>query len=55
MGDEYICLACGSKVDSELQIEETYTEIGNRCSCCGKVIKNDISSNKTETTKAIPR
>ena len=55
MGEEYICLACGSKVDSESQTEETYTKIGNRCSCCGEVITNDVSTSKTETIKATPR
>ncbi|MFP4654881.1 MAG: hypothetical protein ACLFMM_04275 [Methanohalobium sp.] len=55
MGDKYICLACGSNVDSESQIDETYTEIGDRCSCCGKIITNDVSANKTEMEKAIPR
>lgn len=55
MGNEYICLACGSNVDSESQIDETYTKIGDRCSCCGELITKDVSANKTELIKAIPK
>jgi rRNA maturation endonuclease Nob1 len=55
MGDEYICLACGSIIDSESKIEN-YGKSIEICECCGKPVTKEVAINKTsKTPEAIPR